>query len=148
MNVLWHTFIKHLTISFKLSNKKFSLLLVEDEESVRESTQMVLELAHYDVVAAKDGYEAIELFKKRNGAFDFVLLDYSMPGMSGLEALSELLKIDPKARIITMSGYDSGGPVAEMIKFGSIASINKPFKLHELTETLIRLDEAHPIKAF
>ncbi len=83
------------------------ILVVDDEEVMRELIRDILEDAGYDVLTASDGNEALALFKKNN--VDVVLTDLIMPNKDGEEVVQELRKINPDAKIIVMSG---GGQIS------------------------------------
>ncbi len=75
------------------------ILVVDDEESVREFTQRALQTAGYEVVAATHGAHALELLEKR-GPFDAFILDVVMPGMSGNELAQKIRHVEPDAKIL------------------------------------------------
>ena len=83
-----------------------ALLLVDDEEIVREMVKEVLEAEGHHVLCASDGAQAIDLFGDRSRDVDVVLLDLSMPGLSGEETYACLREIDPGVSVILSSGYD------------------------------------------
>jgi PAS domain S-box-containing protein len=79
------------------------ILVVDDEESIREMMRMSLELDGYEVVTACDGTSALELFRAK--APDVVLLDVRMPGMDGVEVLRAMKEMDPAAEVIIVTGH-------------------------------------------
>ncbi|PWU07292.1 MAG: hypothetical protein C5B51_10315 [Terriglobia bacterium] len=81
------------------------VLVVDDEEVVRDMANRALARHGYTVLVAHDGATAIDLFKRHRGDIELVLLDLSMPGLSGEETLRELRKIQPEARVLVSSGY-------------------------------------------
>jgi CheY-like chemotaxis protein len=81
------------------------VLVVDDEQIVRDMAQRVLERHGYTVLVADGGLAAIDILKRRPGKVDMVLLDLSMPGMSGEETLPELRKIRPEVKVLVSSGY-------------------------------------------
>jgi len=81
------------------------ILLVDDERMVRDTVKRILEHAGYEVVLAKDGQEAIEVFRREYHAIDAVLLDVSMPKLSGVEVLQELRMMRPDVPVILSSGF-------------------------------------------
>src|SRR5437764_13136940 len=83
--------------------KKGSVLIVDDEEIMRDVLETLLSAEGYRVDLAKTGEEGLEAYGRR--AFDVVLLDVSMPGIGGLRALEEFLKMDPEAVIVMISAY-------------------------------------------
>ncbi len=83
--------------------KKGSILVVDDEEIMRDVLEVLLSSAGYRVDLAKTGEEGLETYTKR--PYDVVLLDVSMPGMGGLRALEEILKIDDDAVVLMVTAY-------------------------------------------
>ena len=116
------------------------VLVMDDEDFIRESTGFMLESMGYEVIAAKDGQEAISLFTqfiKEGKSFSLAILDLTIPGgMGGLETMAELRKIDEKIIAVVSSGYSEDPVVADPSKYGFTAAIVKPFKKKELTELL------------
>ena len=109
-----------------------TVLVVEDEQSVRKITEIMLESLGYRVLSAADGAEGLRLFTEQKDRIDIVLLDVIMPGMNGGQVLQELRRVRPEVKSIFMSGY-----AADVITGrGSIAEadriITKPVLLQEL----------------
>ncbi len=86
-------------------NGKETILLVDDEEMILDLGRQILTMHGYHVLSARNGGEAIELFLKEEGKIDLVLLDLTMPHMSGLEVLERIRKIDPRMKVVLSSGY-------------------------------------------
>ena len=109
-----------------------TILLADDEEDVRDVVRAMLESFGYTVVTARDGQEAVEIFRERAGEVDLVLLDMMMPRMTGAEAFAEIRRISPGARAILASGYDVQGAGREFASRGFSAFLQKPFRRGEL----------------
>jgi len=112
-----------------------TILLVEDEETVRKVIERLLTKLGYEVESASDAEEAIEIFTERNEEFDLVLTDVVMPGLTGVE-MSEVLKEQrPDMRFLFTSGYTSkelgGNPEAPPEPF-----LPKPFSMDELSRSV------------
>jgi signal transduction histidine kinase/ActR/RegA family two-component response regulator len=118
-------------------------LVVDDEEVVRRSTRRLLHLLGYHALEARDGREALELFRKHHERIRFVLLDLIMPVMAGPEAFREMTEIDPEIRVLIASGYTDEDQVTELLADGAIGFLPKPFDRTTL-ETAIKkaLEEA------
>jgi two-component system cell cycle sensor histidine kinase/response regulator CckA len=84
---------------------KETILLVDDEEMILDLGKQILTVRGYHVLTARDGREAIDMFRKGKGAIDLVLLDLTMPHMSGLDVLERIRKIDPEVKVVLSSGY-------------------------------------------
>jgi DNA-binding NtrC family response regulator len=106
--------------------KKGSILICDDEEIMRDVLETILTTAGYKVELAKTGEEALEIYSHR--PFEVVLMDVSMPGMGGLTALGELLKIDPDAVIIMITAYATFDTAISAWEKGAQGVIRKPFQ--------------------
>ncbi len=109
-----------------------TVLLVDDEEFVRELGARILTKHGYTVLQAANGREALDLFKKERSQISLVILDLIMPEMGGTECLKELLKIDPQVKVLVASGYSADASVKETIQMGAKGFVNKPFRVNEL----------------
>ena len=116
------------------------VLVMDDEEMVREVLDRMLSLLGYEVDFATDGSQAIEKFikaKEANQPFAAVILDLTIPGgMGGKEAMERLLKIDPQVKAIVSSGYSDDPIMADFQKYGFVGVIAKPYKVVELGNVL------------
>jgi len=125
------------------------ILVVDDEESVREFTERALQTAGYEVVAASNGKQALELVERR-GPFDGFVVDVVMPGMSGSELGQELRRIDPDAKILYFTGF-SDKLFADKQTLGALeAFVEKPLTMSGLLEAVSLLlygDLRNPEKA-
>lgn len=120
-----------------------TILLVDDEQPVLETTKLILEMAGYRVITAVDGSSAIDNYRINQDEIDLVILDYYMPNLSGKEVLKNLLEINPDLKVIVSSGFDRKGPVKELLEMGAKDSIQKPFRMKTLLETVKNvLDDA------
>ncbi len=111
------------------------ILIAEDEESLANLYRLVLRKHGLEVTAiVRSGDEAVETFKNSNPKPDLVILDHRLEKMSGLDALKELLKIDPTVKVIFASADDS--VMEEAIRAGATDYIGKPFSMQELLEVI------------
>jgi len=119
------------------------ILVMDDEEMVRDFVSGLLQEIGYEVEVASDGRETIELYKKARGAgrpFDAVIIDLTVPGaMGGKEAVKRLLAIDPNVKAIVSSGYSNDPVMANPGVYGFVDVLAKPFKAKELSEVLHRV---------
>ncbi|MDP8236921.1 MAG: response regulator, partial [Candidatus Erginobacter occultus] len=116
-----------------------TVLLAEDEETLRALGTQILQRLGLKVIAAADGMEAVELFRKHRKKIDLVLLDLTMPRLDGGEALAEIRKIDPSARVVIASGY-SEADLAERFAGRNLTGIlQKPYSLGRLRGLLATL---------
>lgn len=110
------------------------ILVVEDDLNLREAVVDTLELKGFEVVAAAHGIEGLN--KVRNQAFDLVLSDINMPGMDGLELLSQLKKDLPWLPVVLMTAYGDVGQAVKAMQQGANDYLMKPFELKELEKIL------------
>src|ERR1041385_5383539 len=110
----------------KRNSRKGSVLVVDDEEIMREVLETLLTAEGYRVDLAKTGEEGLEAYGRR--AFDVVLLDVSMPGIGGLRALERFLKMDPGAVILMITAYTPSDPATAAWDRGPFVCIRKPFQ--------------------
>jgi PAS domain S-box-containing protein len=108
---------------------KTTILLVDDESMIRNIGRVVLEQAGFRVITADDGVEAVEVFARRRDRVDLVVLDVTMPRMSGRDAFRHLLEIDPDVRVLFSTGY-SAEDIAELD--GALGLLSKPYRPNEL----------------
>ncbi len=109
-----------------------TILIVDDEDLVRELGARILSKAGYNVLTATNSREALDLFEKERAQISLVILDLIMPKMGGKECLKELRKIDPQLKVLIASGLSDAASVQESIKMGAKGFIYKPFKSKEL----------------
>jgi DNA-binding NtrC family response regulator len=122
--------------STELRGGNETILLVDDEEVVRNLGLSTLKRFGYRVFLAEDGIQATEIYKKKHKSINLIILDLTMPKKSGRETLSDLLKINPKVKVIISSGFDHGGPVDELLKMGAKGFIQKPYKLAQMLNSI------------
>ena len=120
------------------SAEQLTLLLVDDEEIVRDMVGEVLEAEGHRVLRAEDGARAVALFRERSAEVDVVLLDLSMPGLSGEQTFAGLREIDPSVRVVLSSGYDKDEATRRFGMDGPIGFIQKPYRPAELLAEIHR----------
>jgi CheY-like chemotaxis protein len=122
------------------SQGKGKILIMDDEDMIREITGELLMNLGYQVEFAKNGSEAIDLYREAQDLgkpFDAVILDLTVPGgMGGKETIKKLLEIDPKIKAIVSSGYSNDPILAEFREYGFKGVIIKPYRLTELSQIL------------
>jgi len=110
--------------------KNANILVIDDEESIRDSCSQVLQKEGYSVKTAEDGIEGLRLF--RTEFFHAVLLDLKLPGMDGMEILSRIKEDNPKTPVIIITGYASIDSAVEAMKRGASDYLSKPFTPEQL----------------
>jgi two-component system cell cycle sensor histidine kinase/response regulator CckA len=113
------------------------ILLVDDDALIRSLGKELLEHLGYQVEVARDGQEALELFRRMERV-DLVILDYYLPGRDGLQVLQDLQALDAQVRVLVASGFFPAEEVARIKEMGAAGFIYKPYRVAEL-ENRIRL---------
>jgi two-component system, cell cycle sensor histidine kinase and response regulator CckA len=113
-----------------------TVLLVDDEEMIVEVGAEMLKAIGYEVITAREGSQALEIYKERREEIDVVLLDMIMPSMGGGELFDQLKRIDGNVCVILSSGYSLDGKATEIIERGCNGFIQKPFNIKELSGKL------------
>ena len=114
--------------------KKYSILLIDDDDSLRRVMEFSLTEAGYRVEAAASGEEGLRLFEK--DSFDAVITDITMPGMNGMEVLAKVRERDENFPVIIITAYGTIESAVEAMKQGAFDYITKPFNRDELRITL------------
>ena len=108
------------------------ILVIDDEEPVREAVTDIMSLHEVEVITAVNGQEGITLFAQHKDEIQLVLLDMSMPGLSGVDTLAELRQIDPKVRVILSSGYSQEQIAHEVNVNDRTGFLAKPYDVDAL----------------
>ena len=122
---------------------KIKLLVIEDDNTMRQGIQTVLGKSGYDVIAAKNGYEGVRLFSEEHP--DLVISDLKLPGKNGMELLKEFLEKRPKTIMIIISAYGTIDLAVNALKLGAKDFITKPFTVDELRTKVKHVLEENPI---
>ena len=109
-----------------------TILLVEDEEMLRELGVTILEGEGYNVLAAKDGVEAVEMFEANSDDIGLVVCDLGLPRLGGRDAFMRMKEQKPGVRAIVASGYLEPNLRSEMLKAGVLDTIQKPYDFREM----------------
>jgi len=138
------------TTTPKLSTGSGKVLVMDDEEAIREVLGSMLQTLGYEVAFAEHGKQMLDTYSAElhNGSpFSAVLMDLTIPGqMGGKEAIGHLLKLDPKAHAIVSSGYSTDPVMSDFGRFGFQAAVSKPYNLEELSNTLSEVLGGNEIK--
>ncbi|HEX3046743.1 MAG TPA: ATP-binding protein [Bacillota bacterium] len=119
------------------------ILLMDDEEIIRNTTGEMLRQIGYQVHLAEDGIQAIDLYtcaQESGKPYDMVIMDLTIPGgMGGKETLKKLVNIDPHIKAIVSSGYSNDQTLANYQEYGFCGVVSKPYRIEELHEKLQNL---------
>ena len=125
------------------SKYKAKILLMDDDESVRLTTQQMLSLIGYEVEVSEDGASAIECYRSAmniGAPFDLLIMDLNIPeGMGAVEAVAEVVKLDKNARTIVASGDVMDPAMLHYEDYGFAACLAKPFEFSELHKMLAKV---------
>jgi CheY-like chemotaxis protein len=113
-----------------------TILLVEDEEMLRELGVTILEGEGYNVLAAKDGVEAVEMFEANSEDIGLVVCDLGLPRLGGRDAFMRMKEQKPGVRAIVASGYLEPNLRSEMLKAGVLDTIQKPYDFREMLQKI------------
>jgi CheY-like chemotaxis protein len=112
------------------------VLVVDDEEIVRNVCKAMVQSFGMQVLTASDGREAVEVFRQNADGIGLVILDLTMPNMDGMTAFRELVRIRPGVKVILSSGYNEQDSIQRMSGTGLAGFIQKPYTMTGLREAL------------
>ncbi|MCJ7833731.1 MAG: response regulator, partial [Deltaproteobacteria bacterium] len=119
-----------------------TVLFVDDEESITDIGRILLEKLGYRVITARNGSEAVEIYRREGSRIDLVILDMIMPEMSGGGTFDRLKEIDPQVKVLLSSGYSINGQAKTILDRGCKGFLQKPFGLADLSKKVRQiLDE-------
>ncbi len=122
---------------------KGKILLMDDEQIILDVTEEVLKFLGYDVMFAREGQAALDLYKQEKNAgapFDLVILDLSVPqGMGGKEAIGLFRAFDPEVKAVVSTGYSNDPAVLDFTGYGFSGKLSKPYKINDLKKVLEQL---------
>ncbi|MGH9810253.1 MAG: ATP-binding protein, partial [Terriglobia bacterium] len=113
-----------------------TIMLVEDEELLRELGVMMMEADGYRVLAAKDGVEAIEMFESHADEIGLVICDLGLPRLGGRDVFLRMKEIKPGVRAIVASGYLEPNVRSEILRAGVLDTVQKPYDFREMMERI------------
>jgi two-component system alkaline phosphatase synthesis response regulator PhoP len=120
-----------------MSERKYQILLVEDEEHLHEALKLNLELEGYEVSSAMDGKKALDLIQ--NAVFDLIILDIMLPSVDGFTIIEKLRLNNNQTPILVLSAKNSSFNRVQGLKLGADDYLNKPFNLEELLLRVAKL---------
>jgi len=118
------------------SGAQRTVLAVDDESTILALARDVLELNGYRVLTARNGEEALRIYREQHAAIDLVLLDLTMPVMGGVECFRQMRAIDPGVRVIISSGFSSESSAAEVMREGALDFLAKPYDIQALARVV------------
>jgi two-component system, cell cycle sensor histidine kinase and response regulator CckA len=119
------------------------ILVMDDQQPIRELAREILSRCGYEVDLAEDGAQAVALYRRAREVgqpFDAVILDLTVPGgMGGQEAFIQLMALDPQVKAIVSSGYSNDPIMADFKPYGFSGVVTKPYRVSELIEVVQRV---------
>ncbi|MCX5874261.1 MAG: response regulator [Deltaproteobacteria bacterium] len=109
-----------------------TVLLVDDDDNIRDLAATLLMEFGYKIITADNGKEALEIYRIEKDRISLILLDLIMPVMDGGQCLAEILRINPKAKVIVASGYSQSGPANDAMAGGAKGFVQKPYNMRQL----------------
>ena len=119
------------------ATSRSTILVVDDEEAIRELMVTALATKTRDVLAAGSGDEALEIIKRTE--VDLVLLDLSMPGMNGVDTFREIHMLRPALPVMIVTAYPDSDLMAKALEIGPFSMISKPVDLLQIQKTVDRI---------
>jgi len=113
-----------------------TVLIIDDEEPVRDLGHRILSKAGYTVLVASDARQGLEIYRDRQAEIALVILDLVMPGMGGKECLAELLAADPQAKVLIASGMLTDRQTKESLEASAAGFVTKPFEINTLLRSV------------
>jgi CheY-like chemotaxis protein len=112
------------------------ILFVDDEEPLRNLGKVFLERLGYTPILAADGEAAVTLYQEKFLTIGAVVMDMTMPKLTGTQTLKKILEINPKAKVIVASGFTAEGSPQEILDQGAADYLTKPYTIHLLAQAL------------
>lgn len=123
-------------LTAELHRAKETVFLIDDDDMIVDVGEHILNNSGYDVVSAKSGKEAIEVYKENHSRIDMVILDMILPDMGGGDTYDRLKEINPEVKVLLASGYDIDYQGRDIMERGCDGFIQKPFNMNELLEKI------------
>lgn len=139
LNNIKERMLEYLSVRTLFSLQAFHVLVVDDEEIARNNLEYVLRKEGYQVSAAANGLEAVNIMKTRN--IDLILTDLKMEKMDGMQLLESAKKISPHAELVMITGFATVSSAVDALKKGAFHYLPKPINLDELRSTVRQLIE-------
>ncbi|MFA5834849.1 MAG: PAS domain S-box protein [Bacteroidota bacterium] len=125
------------------SENKETILIVDDEEMLREILTESLRDEGYKILIASDGVEALKLYAEHRNSISLIITDLGMPNMGGEELFAKLQAMDPKVKVIISSGYLDSSTRSDLLRKGIIDVLTKPYRFDIIFATVRRAIDSH-----
>lgn len=121
--------------------KTIKILIIDDEDIMRNCLCDVLTDDGYSVEIAREGHEGLNLFE--NNPSDIVILDIKMPGISGIEVLKIIKNKKKSAQVVMITGYATVQTAVECMKLGAYDYMTKPFDMYQIRDVIRQIKDKH-----
>jgi PAS domain S-box-containing protein len=128
--------------STEIPRGRETVLVVDDEVSIRETLTRYLGALGYLIITAKDGREGLDVFARNQDHVDLIVLDWSMPNVTGREFLERLRAMDRQVRVVVTSGFGLEEKGSELTEHGVVGTLVKPFELDDVARLVRRVLDA------
>jgi len=126
-----------LLFNMEINQTKKKVLIVDDEEYLRQILVDVMDINDIDSIAVDEGQKALEVYKKERNEIGLVLLDLILPKETGVDTYKNLCKINPDVKVIFMSGLGERDSIQSISNYEDIEFLKKPFSMDEVTEKVV-----------
>jgi PAS domain S-box-containing protein len=113
-----------------------TIMIVDDEETIRMLVKDILQDKGYQVMCAEDGMKAVSMYRENRHRIDLVILDMSMPGLTGKETFEKLKELNPDVKAILSTGYSRDERAREMLALGVRGFVQKPYRISHFAATV------------
>ena len=138
--------IKEVIMIDNRALENITILYAEDEPLIREGTAETLRLFKVNVICAKNGLEALDLYKNQKQNIDMVLTDIKMPKLDGLSLIKEIRKLNKFIPVVITTAHQETNFLKTSIELGVSAYVLKPIDIYQLRDTLIKAIEPQVLK--
>jgi PAS domain S-box-containing protein len=113
-----------------------TILLADDDESIRSLGEIMLREMGYKVITAANGEEAFKIYSREAAKISLVILDLIMPEMDGQRCLEKILELNPTVKVLITSGYSEDGPTKKFVQTGAKGFVHKPYDVRQFLQTV------------
>jgi two-component system, cell cycle sensor histidine kinase and response regulator CckA len=113
-----------------------TVLLVDDEDDIRDLGATLISQFGYKVITANNGKEALEVYQREGNCISLIILDLIMPVMDGRQCLTEILRVNPNAKVIIASGHLESGSARDVMAVGAKGFVPKPYDMRQFLTTI------------
>jgi DNA-binding NtrC family response regulator len=128
------------------TNARWKVLVVDDDESIRDLIISKLSSLRMQVTGASDGGSAIAMLERSNGQFGLVITDINLPGADGFEVLKAAHRVNAACYVVIVTGYASVDSAVRAVRLGAYDYLPKPFSLGQLDVVLMRIADRVQLK--